>query len=93
MNVRGVLLEDCLWAMLARVRMVALSGVDHGATLGLAMVQLHSGHDLRLLEPSFLVGTDEVEKEELIGVFTATVEAIVAAMHAGDIILATFFEP
>ena len=36
-NTGGVLLEDHLWAMLARIRMVALSGVCHGAALGLAM--------------------------------------------------------
>ena len=37
MNTEGVLLEDCLWAMPAQVRMVALSGVRHGATLALAI--------------------------------------------------------
>ena len=58
-NAGGVLIEDHLWAMLARIRMVALSGVDHGAALALAVGQLHSGHDLRLLEPSFPVGANE----------------------------------
>ena len=38
MNAGGVLLEDHLWAMLARVRTVSLHGVRHGATLALAMV-------------------------------------------------------
>ena len=47
---------------------MALSGVHHGATLALAVVQLHSDHDLRLLEPGFPVGADEEENEELIGV-------------------------
>ena len=37
MNTGGVLLEDRLWAMLAWVRMVALHGVHHGATLALAV--------------------------------------------------------
>ena len=67
MNVGGVLLEDHLWAMPAWVRMVALSGVCHGAALALVMVQLRSGHDLCLLEPSYLVGANEEEQEELIG--------------------------
>ena len=58
-NAEGVLLEDRLWARPTRVRMVALCGVCHGATLALSMVQLHSGHDLRLLEPGFPVGADE----------------------------------
>ena len=91
-NTGGVLLEDHLWAMLARIRMVALSGVDHGAALALAVAQLCFGHDLRLLEPRFLVGVDEEETEEITGNFTAAAEAIVAAMHVGDVILAAFFE-
>ena len=57
------------------------------------MVELRCGHDLRQLEPGFPVGTDEEEHEELIGDFNVTVEAIVAAMHAGDVVLAAFFEP
>ena len=70
MNARGVLLEDHLQAMPARVRTVAHSGVCYGAGLALAMAQLCSGHDLCLLEPSFPVGADEKEKEELTGDFT-----------------------
>ena len=34
---RGCPAWDCLWAMPAQVRMVALSGVRHGATLALAI--------------------------------------------------------
>jgi len=56
------------------------------------MAQLHSGHDLRLLEPGFPVGTDEGEMEELTGDFTTTVEAIMAATHVRDIVLIAFFE-
>ena len=92
-NAGGVLLEDHLWAMPTQIRMVALRGVRHGATLALAMMQLRFGHDLRLLEPSFLVGADEEEKEELTGDFITVAEAIVVAMHAGDVVLAAFFEP
>ena len=91
MNVRGVLLEDHLWAMPARVRTMALSGVCHGATLALAAMQLCSSHDLRLLEPSFPVGTNE-EKDNLIGDFTIAAKAIVVATHVGDVVLAAFFE-
>ena len=56
----------------------------------MAMVQLRSGHDLRLLEPAFPVGADE---EELTSDFTTTTESIMVATHAGDVILAAFFEP
>ena len=91
-NAGGVLLEDHLWDMPAWGRTVALSGVHHGATLALAMAQLCSGHDLRLLEPGFPVGANEEETEELTGDFTAAAEAIVAATHTGDVVLAAFFE-
>ena len=65
----------------------------HGATLALAKAQLCSDHDLHLLEPSFLVGANDEEQEDLIGDFTTAVEAIMVATHAGDIILAAFFDP
>ena len=71
-NDGGLLLEDRLWVMLAHVRTVALHGLRHAAALALATAQLCSGHDLRLLEPGFLVGIDEEEQEDLIGDFTAT---------------------
>ena len=92
-NAGGVLLEDRLQAVPARVRMVAIRRVRHGVALALATTQLHSSHDLCLLEPGFPAGADEEEQEELTGDFTAAAEAIMAAMHAGDIIFAAFFEP
>jgi hypothetical protein len=55
-------------------------------------MQLRSSHDLCLLEPGFPAGADE-EMEEPTGDFTATAEAIMAAMHVGDVVLAAFFEP
>ena len=91
-NAGGILLEYHLRAMPAWVRTIALSRVSHGAALALAMAQLCSSHDLCLLEAGFLVGVDE-EKEELTSNFTAAMEAIVVDMHAGDVILTTFFEP
>ena len=80
----GVLLEDHLRAMPARVRMLALSEVCHEAALALAMISA-------CLNLAF-VGVDE-EKEELTSDFTAAMEAIVVATHVGDIILTAFFEP
>ena len=63
------------------------------AALALAVAQLHFGHNLHLLEPGSRVGADEEEKVELIGDFTAAIEAIVVATHARDVVLAAFFEP
>ena len=79
--------------MPAQVRMVALSRICHGATLALAMAQLHSNLDLCLLEPSFPVGADEEKTKELTGNFTTMAEAIMVATHVGDVVLAAFFEP
>ena len=91
-NDGGLLLEDRLWVMPARVRMVALQGVCHGTGTALAAMQLHSSHDLHLLEPSFPVGAN-LEQEELIGDFTAVAEAIVVTTDAGDVILVAFLDP
>jgi len=76
--------------MPARVRTVALRGVRHGATLALDVAQLCSSHDLRLLEPSFLIGTDE--HKQLISDFTVATNAIMAATHAGNVVLDVFFD-
>ena len=73
--------------------MVALHRVHHGAALAQATVQLCSGHDLCLPKSGFPVGADEEDNEELTGDFTTTMEAIMAATHAGDVVLAAFFEP
>jgi glycine/D-amino acid oxidase-like deaminating enzyme len=48
---------------------VATHGIGYGAGAALAVVQLHSGHELHHLEPSFS-DTDRLEdQEDLIGDF------------------------
>jgi hypothetical protein len=69
-NTRGVSLEDRLQDIPVRGREVATHGIGYGAGAALAVAQLHSGHELRHLEPSFL-DTDWLEdQEDLIGYFT-----------------------
>jgi hypothetical protein len=52
-NARGVSLKDCLQDISVRAREVATHGVRYGASATLAVVQLHSGHELCHLEPIF----------------------------------------
>ena len=92
-NPEGLFLKDCLWAMPAHVRMVVFHGVRHGAALALVAAQLHSSHDLRLLEPGFPVGANKHGQEKLISDFTTATEAIVAIPHAGNVVLDAFFGP
>ena len=55
MNPRGLLLEDRMWSVPARIRSVATHGIHHGASTTLATAQFHFGHDLHCLEPGFPV--------------------------------------
>jgi hypothetical protein len=85
-NARGVSLEDRMQDIPVRAREVATHGVCYGAGAALAIAQLHSGHELRHLEPSFL-DTDRLEdQEDMIGDFTDAAEAITVIIHAEDVV-------
>ena len=65
---------------------MATHGVRYGADATLAVAQLHSGHELCHLEPSFL-DTDPLEdQEDLIGDFTDAAKAIEVTIHAEDVV-------
>jgi hypothetical protein len=65
---------------------VATHGVCYGVGGALAATQLHSGHELCHLEPSFS-HTDLLEdQEDLIGDFIDAIEAIVVIIHAEDVV-------
>ena len=72
---------------------MATHGVRYGADATLAVAQLHSGHELCHLEPSFL-DTDPLEdQEDLIGDFTDATEAITVIIHAEDVVNNVFPRP
>ena len=72
---------------------MATHGVRYGVGAALAAVQLHSGHELRHLEPGFL-NTDRLEdQEDLIGDFTDAAEAIAVTIHAQDVVNNVFLGP
>ena len=54
-NARGVVPVVCLHDIPNHVREVTLHGVRHGGAMSLAVAQVHSGHDLRLLPRGVLV--------------------------------------
>ena len=72
---------------------MATHGVRFGTSASLAIVQLHSGHDLHHLEPGFL-DTDRLEdQEDLIREFTDAAEAIAVTIHAQDVVNNVFLGP
>jgi hypothetical protein len=92
-NARGFSLEDCLQEISIHAREVAIHGIHYGAGAALAIAQLHSGHELRHLEPSF-PDTDWLEdQEDLIGYFTDAAEAITVTIHAQDVVNNIFLRP
>ena len=92
-NARGVSLEDCLQDIPVRAREVATHGISYGVGATLSAAQLHSGHELRHLEPSFL-DTDRLEdQEDLIGDFTNAGEAIAVIIHVEDVVNNVFSRP
>jgi len=92
-NARGVSLEHHLQDIPVHAREVATHGVCYGVGAALAAAQLHLGHELRHLEPSFL-DTDQLEdQEDLIGDFTDAVEAIAVIIHAEDVVNNVFSGP
>ena len=68
-------------------------GVSYGAGAALAVAQLHSGHELRHLEPSFLDTDRLLDQEDLIGDFTDAAEAIAVIIHVEDVVNNVFSGP
>jgi hypothetical protein len=76
-----------------RIREVALHGVHHGAATALAVAQVSSGHELRLLPHGFLA-TDHLEDHEGLGDdFSNAASSIALSFAAGDIVNKVFSGP
>ena len=76
LNAQGDTLAACLQDIPVRTREVALHGVRHGATVALAIAQMRSGHDLHQLQPSYLVGENPDDYQELVEDFEGATEAV-----------------
>ena len=67
-------------------REAQLHGVNRGAAVALAAVQVQTRHDLRTMEPGFPMADDPNMHEDLIEDFDDMVEAIVDIISAQDVI-------
>ena len=92
-NSRGLSLKDHLRDVLARVKEVATHGIHQSVSAALATAQLRFGHELCHLEPGFPHTDRPEEQEELVGDFTAAVEAIAGAIRAQDVVNNLFLGP
>ena len=74
----------------ARIQEIALHGVHRGAAVALATAQVQTGHDLRIMEPGFLMADDPNMHEDLIEDFDDNAAAIVDITSAQDVINKVF---
>ena len=72
---------------------MATHGVRYGAGAALDAAQLHSGHELHHLEPTFLDTNQLEDQKDLIGDFTDAAEAIAVTIHAQDVVNNVFLGP
>ena len=92
-NTRGVSLEGRLHDILVHAREVATHGISYGVGATLATTQLHLGHELYHLEPSFSDTNPLEDQEDLIRDFTDAVEAIAVTIHAQNVVHNVFLGP
>jgi hypothetical protein len=76
-----------------RAREVALHGVRHGADVALAIAQLHSGYDLRSVEPGLPEGEDFDNYHDLVEDFEGGGDAVVNITSAEGVVNNIFFGP
>ena len=92
-NARGAVLAVRLHDIPNHAREIALHGVRHGATVALAVAQVRSGYELRLLPHGFLVIGHPEDHESLIEDFSNTANTIAFSSLAGDIVNKVFLGP
>ena len=90
-NDGGAVLVVRLHDILNRVREVALHGVRHGAAITLAVAQVHSSHDLRLLPHGAPATGYPRDYERLVEDFSDAANSIVLTFQADDIVNKVFF--
>ena len=82
----GALSTTTACMMSQRVQEITLHGVNRGAAVALAAVQVQTRHDLRTMEPGFPMADDPNMHEDLIEEFDDMAEAIVDIISAQDVI-------
>jgi hypothetical protein len=79
--------------VLNHVKEIALHGVRHGAPVALAMAQVRSGRELRLLPHGFPATSRLQDHENLIEDFSNAANTIAFSSPAGDIMNKVFLGP
>jgi hypothetical protein len=92
-NTRGAVPVVRLHDVPNRVREVALRGIRHGTTIALAITQVHSGHELRLLHHGFQATNHPEDHEHLVNDFFNAACSIALSSLAGDIVNKVFSDP
>jgi hypothetical protein len=93
LNAWGDTLEVCLQDVPVHAREVALHGVHHGAAVALAIAQVCSGHDLRLVEPSFPEGENPDDYWDLVDDFEGAGAAVANITSAEKVMNNVFLGP
>ena len=89
-NARGPLLNNRLQDVPTRIQEIALHGVHRGAAVALATAQVQTGHDLRIMEPGFLMADDPNTHKELIEDFDDDAAAIMDITPTQDVVNKVF---
>lgn len=89
-NARGTLLADHLQDIPNHVREIATHGVRQGAATALALAQLHTGRELRHLQPIFPKEAELANYNELVYDFEGVAEAISNDIDADGIVNRSF---
>ena len=92
-NARGAVLLAHLHDVSNCIREIALHGVCHGAAVALAMAQVRSGCELRLLPHGFPAADHPKDHESLIEDFSNAANTIAFSSPVGDIVNKEFLGP
>ena len=92
-NARGAVPVVFLHDIPNRAREIALHGVHHGAAVALAMAQVRSGCELRLLPHGFPAADHPKDHESLVEDFSNATNTTTFSSSARDIVNKVFLGP
>ena len=93
LNAQGDTLEARLLDVPMCTREVAFHGVRGGATIALAIAQVRSGHDLRLVEPGFPEEENPNDYQDLVDDFEGADATMVNVTSAEEVMNNVFLGP
>ena len=93
LNAWGDTLEARIQDIPMHAREVDLHGVHHGATVALAIAQVRSGHDLRLVEPGFPEEENPDDYQDLVDDLEGASTIVADTTLAEEVMNNTFLDP